>query len=316
MANVQESNTWEAGIYQLEETDLVLAGPDGIANQQAKQLANRTLWLRNAMRGFNAFTFLSSSVSLTKEDVLQKLVVVNANNASLAYSLPDLPGADAGLRVSIMAYNVSRQVTVGSSSQNIIMSSVLKRWLYLGDGDMIDLVWTGDHWLLLDFKGNFVEVGLPVFSYSELPNTKVANGQLLNRSDFPRLWEYANSLVGSLVSDISWNNTAGSKGFFSTGNGTTTFRIPDLRSMFIRGLDLGAGISYGRNSFNPGGYEADEFKSHTHNVTPDDRKGRSDNANDRDVMLPNGDGRFITTSASGGTETRPKNIGLIPLIKI
>jgi len=91
------------------------------------------------MRGFNAFTFLSASVSLTKDDVLQKLVVINANNASIACSLPDLPGADAGVRVSIMAYNATKQVTVGSSSQNIIMSSVLKRFLYLGDGDMIDL---------------------------------------------------------------------------------------------------------------------------------------------------------------------------------
>lgn len=316
MANVTESNIWEAGIYQLEETDLVLAGPDGIANQQAKQLANRTLWLRNAMRGFNEFTFLSVSTSLTKTDVVQKLVVIDANNASIACSLPDLPGADAGVRVSIMAYNVTKQVTVGSSSQNIIISSVLKRFLYLGDGDMIDLVWTGDHWLLLDFKGNFFEVGLPVFAYSELPNTKPATGQLLNRAEYPRLWEYANGLNGSIVNDITWNNTTGYKGFFSTGNGTTTFRLPDLRSMFIRGLDLGAGISYGRNSSNPGGYEADEFKSHSHNVTPDDRKGRSDNANDRDVMLPNGDGRTLTTSATGGTETRPKNIGLIPLIKV
>ena len=46
MANLPESATWEAGIYQLEETDPVQGGPNGIDNQQGKQLANRTLYLK------------------------------------------------------------------------------------------------------------------------------------------------------------------------------------------------------------------------------------------------------------------------------
>ncbi len=46
MATLAESATWSAGIYQLELTDPVLGGPDGIDNLQAKQLANRTAWLK------------------------------------------------------------------------------------------------------------------------------------------------------------------------------------------------------------------------------------------------------------------------------
>lgn len=46
MANLPESATWEAGIYQLEETDPVQGGPNGIDNQQGKQLANRTAYLK------------------------------------------------------------------------------------------------------------------------------------------------------------------------------------------------------------------------------------------------------------------------------
>lgn len=46
MANVQESSVWEGGIYQIETTDPVLGGPDGISNLQAKQLANRTVYLK------------------------------------------------------------------------------------------------------------------------------------------------------------------------------------------------------------------------------------------------------------------------------
>ncbi|HEZ5615605.1 TPA: tail fiber protein [Neisseria meningitidis] len=46
MANLNETAQWETGIYQLETSDPVMGGPDGIDNRQAKQLANRTLWLK------------------------------------------------------------------------------------------------------------------------------------------------------------------------------------------------------------------------------------------------------------------------------
>ena len=46
MANVKEDKIWEEGIYQLEVTDPVVGGIDGISNKQAKQLANRTGYLK------------------------------------------------------------------------------------------------------------------------------------------------------------------------------------------------------------------------------------------------------------------------------
>lgn len=46
MADLPELNEWTAGIYQLETSDPVLGGPEGIDNLQAKQLANRTKWLK------------------------------------------------------------------------------------------------------------------------------------------------------------------------------------------------------------------------------------------------------------------------------
>ena len=47
MANVTESSTWAAGIYQLELTDPVAGGPTGLANRQARELGDRTRWLRD-----------------------------------------------------------------------------------------------------------------------------------------------------------------------------------------------------------------------------------------------------------------------------
>jgi len=46
MANLIELEQWEEGIYQLETDDPVLGGEDGIDNLQAKQLGNRTKWLK------------------------------------------------------------------------------------------------------------------------------------------------------------------------------------------------------------------------------------------------------------------------------
>ncbi|MFC3873805.1 hypothetical protein [Neisseria musculi] len=49
MANLTETARWEAGIYQLETSDPVMGGPNGIDNRPARELANRTLWLKNEL---------------------------------------------------------------------------------------------------------------------------------------------------------------------------------------------------------------------------------------------------------------------------
>ncbi len=46
MANLQEVNSWDLGIYQLETNDPVLGGPGGTSNKQAQALANRTAYLK------------------------------------------------------------------------------------------------------------------------------------------------------------------------------------------------------------------------------------------------------------------------------
>ena len=51
MANVTEQSLWEVGVYQIETSDPVIGGANGIANRQALQLANRTLWLKDQVSG-------------------------------------------------------------------------------------------------------------------------------------------------------------------------------------------------------------------------------------------------------------------------
>ncbi|STZ76117.1 putative phage tail fiber protein [Bergeriella denitrificans] len=49
MANLVETNRWEAGIYQFETSDPVMGGPNGIDNRPTRELANRTLWLKTEL---------------------------------------------------------------------------------------------------------------------------------------------------------------------------------------------------------------------------------------------------------------------------
>ncbi len=51
MAALVEASKWENDIYQLETSDPVQGGPDGIDNLQARQLANRTRYLKDSVDG-------------------------------------------------------------------------------------------------------------------------------------------------------------------------------------------------------------------------------------------------------------------------
>lgn len=57
------------------------------------------------------------------------------------------------------------------------------------------------------------------------PYEVVSDGQLLNRADWPELWAYAQML--SPISDSDWLADPLERGKYSTGDGLTTFRVPD-----------------------------------------------------------------------------------------
>ena len=97
---------------------------------------------------------------------------------------------------------------------------------------------------------------------------------------------------------------------FGTGDGSTTFNLPDLRGEFIRGWDNGKGTDSGRTF---GSFQADEFKSHTHQEYYNTQSSGQDQAGSG-----SGDNDYTSsrqTGATGGTETRPRNIALLPCIK-
>lgn len=57
-AAVDVGGNWSAGIYQLEQADLVLGGADGIDNMQAKQLLARVNYLKAELVGLGVSAFI------------------------------------------------------------------------------------------------------------------------------------------------------------------------------------------------------------------------------------------------------------------
>jgi microcystin-dependent protein len=100
---------------------------------------------------------------------------------------------------------------------------------------------------------------------------------------------------------------------FGTGNGTTTFNLPDLRGEFLRGVDAGRGVDTGRGL---GTAQTDEFKSHGHKIWRGSNTAMILNSTGTDSTFgPNIGDTLVDTAVTGGIETRPRNIAVSYWIK-
>lgn len=143
----------------------------------------------------------------------------------------------------------------------------------------------------------------------------LCDGQGLKSSDYPALY----NMIGT-----AWGN-----GSENCPGGGCNFNAPDLRGVFIRGMDGTRGqdpdksgrtaIHNGGNTGNQvGSYQLDEYLAHTHsfkindNSWPDDMYDDQENSEWNSIWTRDED---ITTTSSGGNETRPKNAYVNYIIK-
>lgn len=129
----------------------------------------------------------------------------------------------------------------------------------------------GDQDRFLTGAGVYKEVGggMPVgsiqpwgVSRATLPAGWIArDGQLLSRADWPDLWALVSA---SAVTDSAWLATPyASRGKYSSGDGSTTFRMPDTNAKHVDGNTIAAMFlrGDGKNSAGtPGLHQADQVQ--------------------------------------------------------
>jgi hypothetical protein len=142
---------------------------------------------------------------------------------------------------------------LGGSPVSIIMGQCERLWMFKKNG----------FWNVLSADGNFKTVGEVFDSYSNdtsvILNAIFANGGTISRVTFARITDYVTNKLdpSQVVNDADWNNPAlKNKGKWSTGDGSTTIRVPllyktvdgsnnILSSGFLEGVDgttLKAGV--------------------------------------------------------------------------
>lgn len=128
----------------------------------------------------------------------------------------------------------------------------------------------------------------------------------LGMSTAPTGWLKAN---GALVSRSTYSDLFAAIGTtYGAGDGSTTFALPDLRGEFIRGWSDGRAVDTGRVL---GSAQSDEFKSHTHTTGV----GGTIVQGVQNFGTPKLVSGSNPTGATGGTETRPRNVALLACIK-
>jgi len=145
------------------------------------------------------------------------------------------------------------------------------------------------------------------------PYALVCDGSHISRTTYADLWAFAQT-SGNLAASEGVKQA----GQFGPGNGSTTFTLPDLTTgaEFIRAVTIGRGIGTWQNG---------ALQSHTHTLPEKVMLAQqsssslnsgvaSGEAYTRVGLVHDSTPGAPNVGSTGGTETRPRNIALLPCI--
>ena len=217
MANITEeldNPQWTEGIYQLETTDPVLGGPNGIANRQAKELAARTQYLKKEQAQADREAVKTSGNQEIGGDKTFTDLTTLKKGAIVADSVGD--------------FNANQYLQIGSNNVNSYLYNK-KSGKYLSMRNDGALRYDGKRLLNVDDLAGMIPSGAVMYFAGQTAPTGwlKANGAAVSRSTYAALFAAIGTTYGA-------------------GDGRSTFNLPDLRSEFVRGWDDGRGIDSGR----------------------------------------------------------------------
>lgn len=334
MFNITENTTtWPSAVRGYETTTPVLGGDNsslGDSNLPIDDLANRTGYLYDRLGRFEDVVKITSAITVNAANKFKLHYIIASGNITI--TIDDLANLQHG---AIYPFKckcpVNKIVTIQTTGgQEIRDGGIVGTKQYLADGEEFNLVvfkdGSDDHFVMIDAKGNYDKVGQDDLLRFQPRNSIIANGcqpelfgTLYNRADLQRLWDKVSAVA---IDDATWlSDPFLYRCMFSTGNGSTTFRVPDMRAMFVRGLDLGRGVRLGQLDNTPGSYEVDDNKSHNHTLATTNSalsfNAGADPMRGSIAGTPNtrgGEGSGKTIGQQGSSEVKPKNTGFLPII--
>lgn len=300
----------------LPTTDPVQGGPGGIANEQAQKLANRTQWLKGKVdQLLGGDMQLKDAVSLSSNTTLTAAhmgaFIELTGSSSLTITLPDFDGVD-GLKDGQAVIIKNNTTGVNACTVTNTDAATMKVDGDNGSGgsgfsfrgrDTAIIIYranqsnpttvVGTYHVIL-IKGDQTPIGTIIMhGANTAPDGYIeCDGSAISRTTYARLFQ----VIGTT---------------FGAGNGTTTFNLPDMRGYFARGWANTSSVDSGR-AF--GSTQQDELKSHQHIMKKINRQTGT-SATGFFAMDDNGTDGSENTEATGGTETRPKNVALLYVIK-
>lgn len=188
MANLAESATYDAGVYQLEVTDAVVGGAGGVANAAAKNLANRTTYLKAQVDAMQAGNATKIGV---RDGLYNAAVVGGAADALTASFTPAVTALVNGATLHVRGISANATATPTLAVNGLAAKTIVK-------GNNLPLV-AGDiagagHWLELQYDillDAFV-LQNPAFGISGLSVADFAADQLLGINGY-QVWPGPNN---------------------------------------------------------------------------------------------------------------------------
>lgn len=367
MAYIGVERIWRENVYQYEVSDPVLGGavavdgngdiigtPAGLDNLQAKQLGDRTAFLRwrtasagPSMRNTILNALMVNNVPAYIDAVADEILADTTNifNVTVAggydkYGPVDYhvvfeanetitPEVGTGAEFIYLQYdNTNNTYSVFSSASAVLWigpdepnTGVYTYWYHPFLGKTLE--WNGSAWVqiylvplgAIHYGTNTPTIVLNNIDYSGGPTPA---GVISNHGAITAPWGYL-LCHGQAVSREGFARLFAVIGVtWGVGDGSTTFNVPDFRGEFIRGYDAGAGVDSGRVFASS---QAALIGGHNHNaagagdfITWDPTYTTFDTATGGAGGLRI-DTNTGSTGANIGSETRPRNKAVEFIIK-
>lgn len=205
--------------------------------------------------------------------------------------------------------------------------------LYFGKGELVEVLIISNVMYIISGLPGYDKLGQRIWGDRVEQNTLRRDGTLYNQEDVPRLMQFIDNLAGGQVvaegvgagqwgyaQVIDGKTVYPYKGFFARDDvaATPTIRVPDDRNRFIRALLADTGDT-DRTTQGAGGYQVDSVGDFSADVTL--TKGFSYTGSPNNTIVGNGSNTpqskvIAMTFDTGYSQTKPENIGMIPLLCI